>query len=140
LQERRLDRDYSILLDALKEKQIKLLERKKLIEASKDAAEKRRTRKAENNRKYEFGGLVKAAGLFEWDKGQFLGALLSIKEAEQNDTTLARFKTKGDAFMAARESARKSQKEKSNQSSMHNHANEEAMACIPGDALTTVKE
>lgn len=113
-------------LAELKERQTKLLERKKLIEASKDAAEKRRARKAENNRKYEFGGLVKAAGLFEWDKGQFLGALLSIKQAEQNDTMLAQFKAKGDAFMAVRESARKAAKVKSagSQSETNNHLNE----------------
>jgi hypothetical protein len=113
-------------LAALKDQQAKLIARKKLIESTQEAAERRRARKEENNRKYQFGGLVKAAGLFEWDKGQFLGALLSIKEAEMNSVTLTQFKTKGDAFLAARENSRKNANEKSPgaQSNIHGHINE----------------
>lgn len=113
-------------LAALKDQQAKLIARKKLIESTQEAAVRRRARKEENNRKYQFGGLVKAAGLFEWDKGQFLGALLSIKEAGLNSATLAQFKTKGDAFLAVREKLRKDTKEKSAdaRSDSHDHANE----------------
>jgi hypothetical protein len=91
----------------LKEQQAKLLERKKIIEATRGAEEKRRARKFENSRKFEFGGLVKTVGMFEWDKGQFTGALLSIKDAASDEATLLKLKLRGDTFLAGRERSRK---------------------------------
>jgi hypothetical protein len=87
----------------LKERQEKLLQRKKLIEASRGAAERKKARKAENSRKFEFGGLVKAAGLFDWDKGQFTGALLSLLNVAADEETSSKWKKHGDAFLAMRE-------------------------------------
>jgi hypothetical protein len=91
----------------LKEQQAKLMERKKIIEATRGAEERRKTRKLENSRKFEFGGLVKIVGMFDWDKGQFTGALLSIKDAASDEAMLLKLKLRGDTFLAGRERSRK---------------------------------
>lgn len=80
---------------------------KKEKERAVRVAERQRARKAENQRKFELGGLMKTAGLFDYDKGALLGALLSIQLALDEPTKFAEFKRLGDAQLAQRERERK---------------------------------
>ena len=97
---------------SLKER-IKTLEeaRKKKIQEAK-IAQKQRARKIENQRKFELGGLVKLAGLFETDKGILLGALIQAKAALQHPDNQRRFKLIGDQALANHEREKKTQDEK----------------------------
>ncbi len=71
-------------------------------------AENAKKRKADNQRKYEYGGLCEIAGLLGTDKGAVLGVLLWASEAfKKEPDKLAGFKKRGDSVLAQREAAQK---------------------------------
>lgn len=79
---------------------------KKEKERATRLVERKRVRKAENQRKYELGGLVKLAGLFEYDKGALLGAMLTLQPLLAESDRLSGFKRAGDELLARRERER----------------------------------
>lgn len=70
-------------------------------------AQTAKDRKAENQRKYELGGLVKLAGLHDTDRGALLGALLSLAPLLADPQQADAFKHVGDELLARRERERK---------------------------------
>jgi hypothetical protein len=98
--------------------------RKQLVAAQIRTKEAKVKRAADNQRKYEVGGLVVLAGLAEMDKGMLLGLLLGVAEtycpdapekiegsqSRMNAARLQQFKAKGDALLAERERSRKASK------------------------------
>lgn len=73
-------------------------------------AEKAAAKKARNHQLYESAGLLILAGLVDTktgkptrDRGELLGALVSLAEAQIDDERRATWKRKGDALMAERE-------------------------------------
>ena len=96
-------------ITSLKEKLRELEAEKKAKERADRQADRQRARKAENRRKFELGGLLKVAGLFECDKGALLGALLSIAPALEDPKQFSEFKRAGDECLAKREQARHEQ-------------------------------
>lgn len=72
-------------------------------------AEKSAERKARDHELYESAGLMILAGLIDTktgkptrDRGELLGALVSLAEAQVDDAKRAAWKAKGDALMAER--------------------------------------
>ena len=72
-------------------------------------AEKAAERKARDHELYESAGLMILAGLIDTktgkptrDRGELLGALVSLAEAQVDDAKRAAWKAKGDALMAER--------------------------------------
>lgn len=72
-------------------------------------AEKAAERKARDHELYESAGLLILAGLVDTktgqptrDRGELLGALVSLAEAQVDDEKRAAWKRKGDALMAER--------------------------------------
>ena len=72
-------------------------------------AERAAERKARDHELYESAGLMILAGLIDTktgkptrDRGELLGALVSLAEAQVDDAKRAAWKAKGDALMAER--------------------------------------
>ena len=72
-------------------------------------AEKAAQRKARDHELYQSAGLLILAGLVDTttgkptrDRGELLGALVSLAEAQVDDTKRAAWKAKGDALLAER--------------------------------------
>ena len=72
-------------------------------------AEKAAERKARDHELYQSAGLLILAGLVDTttgkptrDRGELLGALVSLAEAQVDDAKRAAWKAKGDALMAER--------------------------------------
>ncbi len=72
-------------------------------------AERAAERKARDHELYESAGLMILAGLVDTktgkptrDRGELLGALMSLAEAQVDDAKRAAWKAKGDALMAER--------------------------------------
>ena len=72
-------------------------------------AEKAAERKARDHELYQSAGLLILAGLVDTttgkptrDRGELLGALMSLAEAQVDDAKRAAWKAKGDALMAER--------------------------------------
>lgn len=99
-------------ISALRAKLETLEEEKKEKERMARIADRQRVRKAENRRKFELGGLLQAAGLFNCDKGALLGALLSVKPMLIEPEKFASLKQAGDVFLAQRERERKESDQK----------------------------
>ncbi len=72
-------------------------------------AERQRARKTENHRKFQLGGLLKIAGLFDRDAGALLGGLLALRAALDDPTQFNEFKRAGDVLLAQRERERNGQ-------------------------------
>ena len=98
-------------ITSLKERLRELEAEKKQKERAEKQADRQRARKAEVRRKYELGGLLKIAGLFECDKGALLGALLSIAPVLEDQKRFSEFKRVGDEHLARREQERHEQKQ-----------------------------
>lgn len=76
-------------------------------------AEKAAKRKARDHELYQSAGLLILAGLVDTetgkptrDRGELLGALLSLAEAQVDDETRAAWKRRGDTLMAERSAMR----------------------------------
>lgn len=93
-------------ITALKEKLQALEAEQKARERANRQAERTKTRKEENRRKFELGGLCKLAGLFDFDRGALLGALLTLQQLLTNPDQFAEFKRAGDALLELRERQR----------------------------------
>lgn len=94
-------------ITALKAKLQALETEQKTKERAARQVERQRARKAENQHKYELGGLLKLAGLFDYDKGALLGALLTLPPFLAESDRFSEFKRTGDALLARREQERK---------------------------------
>lgn len=88
---------------ALENKLKGLKDKQQLQERSARQAERQRARKAEAHRKFQLGGLLKLAGLFDVDAGALLGGLLSLHTALDDPTQFQEFKRAGDDLLARRE-------------------------------------
>jgi len=105
--ERRIEEATKKQTEALTRlKQLKA--RKAQLEAQQKALESKKRRSEENQRKFEVGGLVKLAGLFDMDKGTLLGGFLMVADRLNNSPDwAANVKKRGDALLADREQSRK---------------------------------
>lgn len=93
-------------ITALRAKLQALETEKKAQERVSRQADRQKERKAENQRKFELGGLCKLAGLFDFDRGALLGALLTLLPLLSDANRFAEFKRAGDALMERRERER----------------------------------
>ncbi len=74
------------------------------IAARERASLREKERKADAQRKIQFGGLVVLAGLADLDKGVLLGGLIAMAEqlkGEHREQFIARCKARGDHLLAS---------------------------------------
>lgn len=101
-------------ISTLKAKLQALEAEQKAQERATRQAERQRARKADNQRKFELGGLTKLAGLFDCDKGALLGGFLALQRLMADADQFSEFKRAGDALLAEKEQQRKSNKQDDN--------------------------
>ncbi len=94
----KLDDRIAILAAKLQE----LKTKQQTKERGERQAERQKARKAENQRKFQLGGLFKVAELFDLDKGALLGALLHVKPLLHEPQKFAEMKRAGDALLERR--------------------------------------